>query len=69
MHAARIAELLHPFFPEANHQRPTTSNDLYQGISTYIDILVRWNARINLTAIRNPLTTHDERPTTAPPSA
>jgi 16S rRNA (guanine527-N7)-methyltransferase len=54
MHAARIAELLHPFFPEANHQRPTTSNDLYQGISTYIDILVRWNARINLTAIRNP---------------
>jgi len=25
-----------------------------QGISTYIDILVRWNARINLTAIRDP---------------
>jgi 16S rRNA (guanine527-N7)-methyltransferase len=25
-----------------------------QSISTYIDILVRWNARINLTAIRDP---------------
>jgi 16S rRNA (guanine527-N7)-methyltransferase len=25
-----------------------------QDISTYIDILLRWNARINLTAIRNP---------------
>src|SRR3981189_3053129 len=25
-----------------------------QCISTYIDILVRWNARINLTAIRDP---------------
>ncbi len=25
-----------------------------QSISTYIDILLRWNARINLTAIRNP---------------
>src|SRR5208282_2318861 len=24
-----------------------------QNISTYIDILLRWNARINLTAIRN----------------
>jgi rRNA small subunit methyltransferase G len=25
-----------------------------QSISTYIDILLRWNARINLTAIRDP---------------
>ncbi len=54
MHAARIAELLHPFLQEANDQRPTTNDDLYQDISTYIDILLRWNARINLTAIRNP---------------
>jgi 16S rRNA (guanine527-N7)-methyltransferase len=54
MHAARIAELLHPFLQEANDQPPTTSDDLYQDISTYIDILLRWNARINLTAIRNP---------------
>ena len=44
MHAARIAELLHPFLQEASDQRPTTNDDLYQHISTYIDILLRWNA-------------------------
>jgi 16S rRNA (guanine527-N7)-methyltransferase len=30
------------------------SQDLISRISTYIDMLLRWNARINLTAIRNP---------------
>jgi 16S rRNA (guanine527-N7)-methyltransferase len=38
--------------PPANYQQ-LTSNDL-ENISTYIDILLRWNARINLTAIRDP---------------
>jgi len=47
---ARIAELLQPFLGPANDQRLTT-NDLLL-ISTYIDLLLRWNARINLTAIR-----------------
>ena len=51
MEPARIAELLQPFLGSANDQRLTT-NDL-QNISTYIDLLLRWNARINLTAIRN----------------
>jgi 16S rRNA (guanine527-N7)-methyltransferase len=54
MHPARIAELLHPFLQEANDQGPATKYDLYQDISTYIDMLIRWNDRINLTAIRNP---------------
>jgi 16S rRNA (guanine527-N7)-methyltransferase len=36
----------------ANDQRLTTSD--LESISTYIDILLRWNARINLTAIRDP---------------
>jgi 16S rRNA (guanine527-N7)-methyltransferase len=45
---ARIAELLHPFLSS-----PLTSLQLDQ-ISTYIDLLLRWNARINLTAIRQP---------------
>ena len=54
MDPARIAELLQPFLHNANDQRPTTNDALYQHISTYIDILLRWNARINLTAIRNP---------------
>src|SRR5277367_3133046 len=53
MHPARIAELLQPFLHNANDQRPTANDPLYQSISTYIDILNRWNARINLTAIRN----------------
>jgi 16S rRNA (guanine(527)-N(7))-methyltransferase RsmG len=36
----------------ANDQRLTTTD--LEHISTYIDILLRWNARINLTAIRDP---------------
>jgi len=54
MDPARIAELLRPFLPQANDQRLTANDGLYQSISTYIDILLRWNARINLTAIRDP---------------
>jgi 16S rRNA (guanine527-N7)-methyltransferase len=50
MHTTSIAELLQPFLTSANDQRLTT-NDL-QNISTYIDLLLRWNARINLSAIR-----------------
>ena len=50
MNTTRIAELLEPFVGSANDQRLTT-NDLLN-ISTYIDIFLRWNARINLTAIR-----------------
>jgi 16S rRNA (guanine527-N7)-methyltransferase len=65
MHSARIAELLQPFlFPIPNPchsepgQRPgkepaVLSATQLQHISTYIDLLVRWNARINLTAIRS----------------
>jgi 16S rRNA (guanine527-N7)-methyltransferase len=52
MDAARIAELLHPFVGRAGEQ-PLTPHDL-EHISMYIDILVRWNSRINLTAIRDP---------------
>jgi 16S rRNA (guanine527-N7)-methyltransferase len=38
--------------PATNDQRLTTTD--LDRISTYIDILLRWNARINLTAIRDP---------------
>jgi 16S rRNA (guanine527-N7)-methyltransferase len=56
MRPARIAELLEPYLPasSANDQRQVTNDVFYQHISTYIDILLRWNARINLTAIRDP---------------
>ncbi len=48
MDTARIAALLHPFMER------TLPEVQLQQISTYIDLLLRWNARINLTAIRDP---------------
>ena len=52
MDLARISELLQPFLGTDTAQQP--DDTLRHNISTYIDILLRWNARINLTAIRNP---------------
>ena len=61
MDAARIAELLQPFLSEPCHCEAPSHEELavlsptqLHNISTYIDILLRWNARINLTAIRDP---------------
>lgn len=69
MNHARIAELLAPFLLAASHsgeRRYETSPDANRrepavllpaqlaDISTYSDILLRWNARINLTAVRDP---------------
>lgn len=45
--SARTAALLHPFL------EGTLPEVSLQQISTYIDVLVRWNARINLTAVRD----------------
>jgi 16S rRNA (guanine527-N7)-methyltransferase len=52
MHPARIAELLQPFLSNLCHSAVLSPTQL-QSISTYIDILQRWNARLNLTAIRD----------------
>ena len=52
MDHARIAELLEPFLGPPDDRRLTTGD--LDKISTYIDLLLRWNARINLTAIRDP---------------
>jgi 16S rRNA (guanine527-N7)-methyltransferase len=49
MEIARIRELLAPFL-EGN----SLDDSQLQIISTYIDILRRWNARVNLTAVRDP---------------
>jgi 16S rRNA (guanine527-N7)-methyltransferase len=63
MHPARIADLLGPYLSQAPcHSEPANAGEesaalspaQLQSISTYIDILLRWNARINLTAIRDP---------------
>jgi 16S rRNA (guanine527-N7)-methyltransferase len=48
MDPANIAELLDPFL-----ESELTLEQLNQ-ISIYIDLLLRWNGRINLTAIRDP---------------
>jgi len=66
----RIAELLEPFLIDSPHlnkvchserseesrfgSHATLSQPQLENISTYIDLLLRWNARINLTAIRQP---------------
>src|ERR1700680_4675226 len=52
MERERIAELLEPFLDPATDQ--TLTGDDLDLISTYIDLLLRWNARINLTAVREP---------------
>jgi len=47
MDTARIAALLQPFLSQS------LAPMRLEQISTYINLLLRWNARINLTAIRN----------------
>jgi 16S rRNA (guanine527-N7)-methyltransferase len=46
MEIGRIADLLRPFAELTRDQLTSTS--------TYIDLLVKWNARVSLTAIRDP---------------
>ena len=46
---SRIAALLAPYLGDA-----PTPTDLIPQLSAYLDLLVRWNARTNLTAIREP---------------
>lgn len=51
----RIAELLQPFVKARGLPEPgSLSPAQLSSISTYIDLLQRWNARINLTAVRDP---------------
>ena len=47
MDVSQISELLKPFL-----RQPLSSLQLQQ-ISTYIDLLLRWNRKLNLTAIRD----------------
>ena len=59
METARIAELLEPYLAQpapasASHGRIFLEPKQLKYISIYIDILLHWNARINLTAVREP---------------
>jgi 16S rRNA (guanine527-N7)-methyltransferase len=49
MQPARIAALLSPFLGGA-----ALSDSQLAQLATYLDLLLRWNARINLTAVRDP---------------
>jgi 16S rRNA (guanine527-N7)-methyltransferase len=59
MDDARIAELLTPFLSEDDGAAGATeavapSSAQLRSISIYIDIMLRWNARVNLTAVHTP---------------
>jgi len=65
MDPARISELLQPFLAASGEDRSSQavsdpegtallSPEQLSNISIYIDLLLRWNARVNLTAIRQP---------------
>ncbi len=60
MENARIAELLAPFLKASlrDHHRGDAPTELspvqLRHISMYIDVLLAWNARVNLTAVREP---------------
>ena len=54
MNDARIAELLEPFLSDNSRRTAALSPAQMRLISMYVDLLLRWNDRVNLTAIREP---------------
>lgn len=49
MDLAKIQELLRPYLEEEK-----LSEEQTERVSIYLDLLLKWNARVNLTAIRDP---------------
>lgn len=47
--AARVTELLQPFLGDSD-----VPAELIEQLRTYLELLLRWNARTNLTAVRDP---------------
>jgi 16S rRNA (guanine527-N7)-methyltransferase len=63
MNLARITELLQPFLSstsspichcERSEEPAVLSPDQLHSISAYLNLLLRWNTRLNLTAVREP---------------
>jgi 16S rRNA (guanine527-N7)-methyltransferase len=54
MNSDRIAHLLEPFLRTASEESAVLSHAQLAAISIYIDLLLRWNAHLNLTAVRQP---------------
>jgi len=50
---ARIAELLAPFLQSPPGPPASLTEAQLEQVSAYLDLLLRWNARINLTAVRD----------------
>lgn len=53
----KIDELLRPYLSdgaEGGDERRGAYPELLEQLSTYLDLLVKWNARMNLTAVREP---------------
>jgi len=50
----RIAELLAPFLQSPPGPPASLTGAQLEQVSAYLDLLLRWNARINLTAVRDP---------------
>lgn len=53
----RMIDLLEPFFASpalSPEEAAVLTGTQLQQLSTYLDLLLRWNARINLTAVREP---------------
>ena len=50
----RIAELLAPFLQSPPGPPAALADAQLEQVSAYLDLLLRWNARINLTAVRDP---------------
>src|SRR3954467_8959283 len=55
MEAARIAELLSPFLENPGGGREELSGAQLAQLSDYLDLLLRWNEKTNLTSVREPV--------------
>src|SRR5436190_10293624 len=53
METARIAELLEPYLRNDGGREELSQVQLQQ-LSDYLDLLLRWNEKTNLTSVRNP---------------
>lgn len=49
-----IRNLLSPYLAATNLTSSNLTDELIAQLSTYLDLLIRWNARVSLTAIRRP---------------
>jgi 16S rRNA (guanine527-N7)-methyltransferase len=52
MDTSQITKLLEPFL--ATQEKRVFSGNQIGQVSTYVDLLIRWNAKTNLTAVRQP---------------